>query len=142
MDKYRLLYVLVLSCVTTVLPAQLKDYSSQVDSVLNLMTIQEKVGQMIQYSNNKLLTGPALDTSNRTEEIKRGEVGSVFNIITVERAKQYQDLAMQSRLRIPLLFGLDVLHGLNGTRNSCNTKFVLIQVSVKKPDAGIGQISI
>lgn len=51
MDKYRLLYVLVLSCVTTVLPAQLKDYSSQVDSVLNLMTIQEKVGQMIQYSN-------------------------------------------------------------------------------------------
>jgi len=112
MDKYRLLYVLVLSCVTTVLPAQLKDYSSQVDSVLNLMTIQEKVGQMIQYSNNKLLTGPALDTSNRTEEIKRGEVGSVFNIITVERAKQYQDLAMQSRLRIPLLFGLDVLHGL------------------------------
>lgn len=112
MDKYRLLYVLVLSCVTTVLPAQLKDYSSQVDSVLNLMTVQEKVGQMIQYSNNKLLTGPALDTSNRTEEIKRGEVGSVFNIITVERAKQYQDLAMQSRLRIPLLFGLDVLHGL------------------------------
>ena len=75
MDKYRLLYVLVLSCVTTVLPAQLKDYSSQVDSVLNLMTIQEKVGQMIQYSNNKLLTGPALDTSNRTEEIKRGEGG-------------------------------------------------------------------
>lgn len=39
MDKYRLLYVLVLSCVTTVLPAQLKDYSSQVDSVLYLQPI-------------------------------------------------------------------------------------------------------
>lgn len=38
MDKYRLLYVLVLSCVTTVLPAQLKDYSSQVDSVLEIHT--------------------------------------------------------------------------------------------------------
>ena len=112
MNKYKLLYALALSCITTVLPAQLKDYSFKVDSVLNLMTLQEKVGQMIQYSNNKLLTGPALDSSNRTEEIKRGEVGSVFNIITVERAKQYQDLAMQSRLRIPLLFGLDVLHGL------------------------------
>ena len=111
MNKYKLLYALALSCITTVLPAQLKDYSFKVDSVLNLMTLQEKVGQMIQYSNNKLLTGPALDSSNRTEEIKRGEVGSVFNIITVERAKQYQDLAMQSRLRIPLLFGLDVLHG-------------------------------
>ena len=45
MDKYRLLYVLVLSCVTTVLPAQLKDYSSQVDSVLNLMTVRKKSGK-------------------------------------------------------------------------------------------------
>lgn len=59
---------------------------------------------MIQYSNNKLLTGPSLDSRNHTEEIKRGEVGSIFNILTVERAKQYQDLAMQSRLRIPLIF--------------------------------------
>lgn len=71
-----------------------------------------KVGQMIQYSNNKLLTGPSLDSRNHTEEIKRGEVGSIFNILTVERAKQYQDLAMQSRLRIPLIFGLDVVHGM------------------------------
>ena len=37
-----------------------KDYTHQVDSVLNLMTLEEKVGQMIQYSNNKLLTGPSL----------------------------------------------------------------------------------
>ena len=42
---------------------------------------------MIQYSNNKLLTGPSLDSRNHTEEIKRGEVGSIFNILTVERAK-------------------------------------------------------
>lgn len=89
-----------------------KDYTHQVDSVLRLMTLEEKVGQMIQYSNNKLLTGPSLDSRNHTEEIKRGEVGSIFNILTVERAKQYQDLAMQSRLRIPLIFGLDVVHGM------------------------------
>ena len=89
-----------------------KDYTHQVDSVLNLMTLEEKVGQMIKYSNTKLLTGPSLDSRNHTEEIKRGEVGSIFNILTVERARQYQDLAMQSRLRIPLIFGLDVVHGM------------------------------
>lgn len=100
--------------MATSLPAQTgnKDYTHQVDSVLKLMTVEEKVGQMIQYSNNKLLTGPSLDSRNHTEEIKRGEVGSIFNILTVERARQYQDLAMQSRLRIPLIFGLDVVHGM------------------------------
>ena len=109
----RILCTIIAGCIITgVLGQETKSYSHQVDSVLNLMTLREKIGQMIQYSNNKLLTGPSLDSSNHTEEIKRGEVGSVFNITSVERARQYQDLAMQSRLRIPLLFGLDVVHGI------------------------------
>lgn len=114
MKKNSLLCAIILGIMATTLPAQTvkKDYTHQVDSVLKLMTVEEKVGQMIQYSNNKLLTGPSLDSRNHTEEIKRGEVGSIFNILTVERAKQYQDLAMQSRLRIPSIFGLDVVHGL------------------------------
>lgn len=87
-------------------------YSQQVDSVLNLMTLEEKVGQMIQYSNNKLHTGPNISNQNHIEEIKAGRVGSMFNIITTERARQYQELAMQSRLGIPLIFGLDVVHGM------------------------------
>ena len=114
MKKNSLLCAIILGIMATSLSAQTrkKDYTHQVDSVLNLMTLEEKVGQMIQYSNNKLLTGPSLDSRNHTEEIKRGEVGSIFNILTVERARQYQDLAMQSRLRIPLIFGLDVVHGM------------------------------
>lgn len=114
MKKNSLLCAIILGIMATTLPAQTvkKDYTHQVDSVLKLMTVEEKVGQMIQYSNNKLLTAPSLDSRNHTEEIKRGEVGSIFNILTVERAKQYQDLAMQSRLRIPLIFGLDVVHGM------------------------------
>ena len=114
MKKNSLLCAIILGIMATTLPAQTvkKDYTHQVDSVLKLMTVEEKVGQMIQYSNNKLLTGPSLDSRNHTEEIKRGEVGSIFNILTVERAKQYQDLAMQSRLRVPLIFGLDVVHGM------------------------------
>ena len=114
MKKNSLLCAIILGIMATSLSAQTrkKDYTHQVDSVLRLMTLEEKVGQMIQYSNNKLLTGPSLDSRNHTEEIKRGEVGSIFNILTVERARQYQDLAMQSRLRIPLIFGLDVVHGM------------------------------
>ncbi len=114
MKKNSLLCAIIWGIMATTLPAQTvkKDYTHQVDSVLKLMTVEEKVGQMIQYSNNKLLTGPSLDSRNHTEEIKRGEVGSIFNILTVERAKQYQDLAMQSRLRIPLIFGLDVVQGM------------------------------
>lgn len=95
MKKNSLLCTIILGSMVTALSAQTvkKDYTHQVDSVLNLMTLEEKVGQMIQYSNNKLLTGPVIDSRNHSEEITRGEVGSIFNILTVERAKQYQDLA-------------------------------------------------
>ena len=114
MRKNILLYLILFGGMALSLQAQTqpKDYSQQVDSVLNLMTLEEKVGQMIQYSNDKRHTGPVIKNQNHTEEIKSGRVGSMFNVITVERAKQYQDLAMQSRLRIPLILGLDVVHGM------------------------------
>ena len=58
MKKNSLLCAIILGIMATSLSAQTrkKDYTHQVDSVLNLMTLEEKVGQMIQYSNNKLLT--------------------------------------------------------------------------------------
>ena len=116
MRKY-IVYILLLinySILLNDLSAQpiKKDYSRKVDSLLQQMTLEEKVGQMIQYSNDKLQTGPTIKNQNHVEEIKKGMVGSMFNIITVERARQYQDLAMQSRLKIPLIFGLDVVHGM------------------------------
>ena len=114
MRKNIFVYLILFSSIVSPLQAQAqsKDYSHRADSVLKLMTLEEKVGQMIQYSNDKRHTGPAINNQNHTEEIKSGRVGSMFNIITVERAKQYQDLAMQSRLRIPLIFGLDIVHGM------------------------------
>ena len=116
MRKY-IVYILLLinySILLNDLSAQpiKKDYSRKGDSLLQQMTLEEKVGQMIQYSNDKLQTGPTIKNQNHVEEIKKGMVGSMFNIITVERARQYQDLAMQSRLKIPLIFGLDVVHGM------------------------------
>lgn len=116
MRKYIVYILLLINCniLQNDLSAQpiKKDYSRQVDSLLQQMTLEEKVGQMIQYSNDKLQTGPTIKSQNHVEEIKKGMVGSMFNIITVERARQYQDLAMQSRLKIPLIFGLDVVHGM------------------------------
>lgn len=89
-----------------------KDYSHQVDSLLNLMTLEEKVGQMNQYSNDKKHTGPVIKNENHLKDIRNGRVGSMLNVISVDRAKQYQDEAMKSRLKIPLIFGLDVVHGM------------------------------
>jgi beta-glucosidase len=48
-------------------------------------------------------------------QIRKGLVGSLLNVIGAERTREFQDLAMQSRLRIPLLFGQDVIHGYKTT---------------------------
>lgn len=88
------------------------DYVKQVDSLLNLMTLEEKIGQMNQITNDKKYTGPVIKDPNKLEEIKAGRVGAILNVTTIERSCQYQDAAMQSRLKIPLLFGLDVIHGM------------------------------
>lgn len=117
MKKQAILYILLFSNIASVSLAQTfrSKFDTRVDSVMKLMTLEEKVGQMIQYSNDKLHTGPAIKNQNHAEEIKKGRVGSMFNVISVERARQYQDLAMQSRLKIPLIFGLDVVHGMRTT---------------------------
>ena len=89
-----------------------KDFRKEVDSVLSLMTLEEKIGQMNQLTNDKKYTGPIIKDMNKLEEIRAGRVGSLLNVTTIERSRQYQDAAMQSRLRIPLVFGLDVIHGM------------------------------
>ncbi len=81
------------------------------DSVLKLMTLEEKVGQMVQYSDNKLTTGPESKDTARLSKVEKGEVGSMLNVIGAVPTRIFQDAAMKSRLRIPLIFGLDVVHG-------------------------------
>lgn len=83
----------------------------KVNELLKRMTLEEKIGQLNQYSG-RLLTGPANTTkTNLQEEIKNGSVGSMLNVKGVNDTREVQALAMQSRLKIPLLFGLDVIHG-------------------------------
>lgn len=91
--------------------AQKKTINQRVDSVLNLMTLEEKVGQLNQYSG-KEVTGPVSERkTNQLNDIKHGLVGSMLNVKGAKATREIQAVAMQSRLKIPLLFSLDVIHG-------------------------------
>lgn len=75
------------------------------------MTLEEKVGQMAQYSCNWDVTGPVM-TGDYETLLKQGLVGSLFNVYTVDGVRKMQEMALsESRLKIPVLFGYDVVHG-------------------------------
>ncbi|SHJ04829.1 beta-glucosidase [Mesonia phycicola] len=91
-----------------------KNIEQKVDSVLALMTLEEKVGQMVQYNGSWDVTGPATGTTNekKLEQLKKGLVGSMLNVVSVQHTREAQRLVMEnSRLKIPLIFGYDVIHG-------------------------------
>jgi beta-glucosidase len=76
------------------------------------MTLEEKAGQLNQLSGKEFSTGPHSDNVRNIErDIRSGRVGSMLNIKGVKDTRRVQALALQSRLHIPLLFGLDVIHG-------------------------------
>ena len=85
------------------------------DDLLSQMTLMEKIGQLNQYSSFFDVTGPAPkkgEDSIKYEQIKQGLVGSVLNVSGVEEVRAMQKLAVEnSRLKIPLIFALDVIHG-------------------------------
>ncbi|CAD0225916.1 glycoside hydrolase family 3 C-terminal domain-containing protein [Chryseobacterium sp. D764] len=93
-----------------------KTIDQKVAELLSKMTLEEKVGQMVQYSGFEYATGPQKSNSAAVlEEIKKGKVGSMLNVAGSEETRSFQKLAMQSRLKIPLLFGQDVIHGYRTT---------------------------
>lgn len=88
-----------------------KAIEHKVDSVLKLMTLEEKIGQMTQYSADWDITGPVMKSDWETY-LKKGLVGSVFNVVTVKGVRKLQEMALaESRLKIPVLFAYDVVHG-------------------------------
>ncbi|MCX6331362.1 MAG: beta-glucosidase BglX [Bacteroidetes bacterium] len=99
----------------TVCVAQKKSNSQKADSVLRLMTLDEKVGQLNQYNDDNQATGPVTIDNNKVDQVKNGQVGSLLNTIGSDRTRSWQELAMQSRLKIPLIFGQDVIHGFKTT---------------------------
>ena len=87
----------------------------KVEALLQKMTLEEKVGQMNQYNGFWNVTGPAPkegDAKLKYEHLKKGLVGSVLNVEGTTNVRKLQEIVVnQSRLGIPLLFGLDVIHG-------------------------------
>ena len=81
-----------------------------VSGLMKKMTLEEKVGQLSQCSGG-FATGPNNTRVSRTEDISKGLIGSLLNVSGAANTRKYQEAAMKSRLRIPLIFGLDVIHG-------------------------------
>lgn len=94
-------------------PAGISDTTidSRVESILRGMTLEEKVGQLVQYSAGQP-TGPGTGRGDYEDMITRGQIGSLFNVVDPHEINKYQRIAMEkARLHIPILFGLDVIHG-------------------------------
>jgi len=87
----------------------------KIDALLAQMTIEEKVGQLNQYSSAFDVTGPAPSAGAQKvmyDQIRQGLVGSVLNVTGAEATRKMQQLAVENgRLKIPMIFGLDVIHG-------------------------------
>lgn len=93
-----------------------KTIDQKVSELLSKMTLEEKVGQLVQYSGFEYATGPQNSNSASVlEEIKKGKVGSMLNVAGAEETRKFQELALKSRLKIPMLFGQDVIHGYRTT---------------------------
>lgn len=89
----------------------LKKKDSFVSHLMKKMTLDEKIGQLYQCSGGGDITGPNKEKIPRIEQISQGYLGSMLNIQGIEEIRKFQEAAMKSRLKIPLVFGLDVLHG-------------------------------
>lgn len=110
--------MLIISCNTS--KTALADNSKnaidiKVDSVLKLMTLEEKIGQMNQYNGFWDVTGPVPkegQAAKKYDHIKKGWVGSMLNVVGVKDVKALQRIAVEeTRMHIPLIFGSDVVHG-------------------------------
>jgi beta-glucosidase len=82
-----------------------------VNTLMSKMTLEEKLGQLNLPASSDFVTG-AVSSSDIADKVKAGKVGGVFNIRSVTKIKELQQFAVNnSRLHIPLLFGMDVIHG-------------------------------
>ena len=83
-----------------------------IDSLLNKMTLSEKIGQMSQATGSFEFTGPITSDSSTLELVRTGRLGSFLNVVGAERTREAQEMAVNgSRLGIPLIFGYDMIHG-------------------------------
>lgn len=108
-----LLFVVLLIATGQLKAQQTNDakMKSFVDALIKKMTLEEKIGQLNLPGSGDIVTGQA-QSSDIAKKIKEGKVGGLFNIKSVAKIRDVQKVAVeQSRLKIPLIFGMDVIHG-------------------------------
>jgi beta-glucosidase len=89
-----------------------KVIEQKIDQLLSEMTLEEKIGQMNQYSGNSAITGPLKARPEQIEDLKNGWIGSMLNVVGATNTREMQKLVMENtRMKIPLLFAFDVIHG-------------------------------
>ena len=111
--RFLLTAVITASAFTAMAAPQAdKDKMDQfIDNLMGKMTLQEKIGQLNLPVSGEIVTGQA-KSSDVAGKIRKGQVGGLFNVKGVENIREVQKIAVeQSRLKIPLLFGMDVIHG-------------------------------
>lgn len=110
--------------------------SAKIDSLMSVMTLEEKIGQLNLPSAGDFTTGTAAN-SDIGKKIEEGRVGGLFNIKSVEKIRAVQKIAVEkSRLKIPLIFGMDVIHGYESVFPipiglSCSWDMALIEQSAR-----------
>lgn len=110
MRKHFLILILLSAAVS--LRAQDSKMNAFISSLMNKMTVDEKIGQLNLVTPGGAVTGSVV-SQDVDEKIRQGKVGGLFGITGPEKVRQVQGIAVHdSRLHIPLLFGLDVIHGL------------------------------
>ena len=91
--------------------AQDNKMNASIDGLMKKMTLEEKIGQLNLPGAGDITTGQP-SNSDIAKKIEKGQVGGLFNIKSVAKIREVQKLAVEkSRLKIPLLFGMDVIHG-------------------------------
>ena len=111
--RFLLTAVITASAFTAMAAPQAdKDKMDQfIANLMGKMTLQEKIGQLNLPVSGEIVTGQA-KSSDVAGKIRKGQVGGLFNVKGVENIREVQKIAVeQSRLKIPLLFGMDVIHG-------------------------------
>lgn len=108
---FALMPVVLLSSCRDVQKQVSRDTDPRVDSLLKIMTLDEKIGQMVLFTSDWDVTGPTI-REGYLDDIRSGRCGNVFNAYTVDYIRELQRVAVEeSRLGIPLMFGYDVVHG-------------------------------
>ncbi len=142
MKSIRLLFFAFLFLNFLTLTAQTKAMQGDqkmktfIDALMTKMTLDEKLGQLNLPASGDITTGQS-QSSNVAQKIKEGKVGGLFNIKSAEKIREVQRIAFEeSRLKIPLIFGMDVIHGYQTVFPiplglSCSWDMALIEKSAR-----------